>query len=189
MIKTILTLAVLIALGAVGYFWLSSMQGITPAAGAPTVTLGSTTGLPTGTTQQPQSTAPSNASPMIVPGSRDPQIVGDNQMLRIDQNSKLGNYLISYTGMTLYDYAKDFTASSTCYGDCAQVWVPYIVSGSDSISAQYGVNTAQTRVITRADGTLQVAYNGHPLYFYTGDTGPNTTNGQGVGGLWAVLKP
>ena len=126
---------------------------------------------------------------MIVPGSNATPIVGDNLMLGTNQNSKLGTYLLGYTGMTLYTYAKDDVGTSTCYSDCAQTWPPYIVSPSDRYNLEYGVNASDVGTITRADGTLQVTYNGHPLYFYTGDAASGDFNGQGVGGVWYVIAP
>ncbi len=41
-------------------------------------------------------------------------------------------------------------------------------------------------LVTRDDGTKQVAYNGSPLYRYTPDKAPGDTNGQGVGNVWFV---
>ena len=47
----------------------------------------------------------------------------------------------------------------------------------------------QVGVITRADGTYQVTYNGIPLYFYDKDKNVGDTTGQGVGGTWFVVSP
>jgi predicted lipoprotein with Yx(FWY)xxD motif len=41
----------------------------------------------------------------------------------------------------------------------------------------------------RADGTLQVAYDGAPLYYFANDTTPGDTNGQGLGDNWFVAEP
>jgi len=42
--------------------------------------------------------------------------------------------------------------------------------------------------ITRADGTMQVTYNGMPLYFWVHDAKAGDTSGQGIGGF-SVAKP
>ena len=34
--------------------------------------------------------------------------------------------------------------------------------------------------ITRADGSTQATYNGHPLYTYTADAAPGQANGNGI---------
>ena len=125
---------------------------------------------------------------VISPGSQATPIVGDNLMLGLDGNSKLGTYLIGYTGRTLYTYAKDNIGTSTCYDDCATAWPPYIVSSSDRMNTQYGVDATKAGTITRTDGALQVTYNGLPLYFYSGDAA-GTASGQGLGGVWYVMKP
>jgi predicted lipoprotein with Yx(FWY)xxD motif len=39
------------------------------------------------------------------------------------------------------------------------------------------------------DGKKQLAYNGIPLYYFAGDAGPGQLNGQGVGGVWWIVKP
>jgi predicted lipoprotein with Yx(FWY)xxD motif len=44
----------------------------------------------------------------------------------------------------------------------------------------------------RREGTVQVTYAGHPLYYFTGDTEPGQINCQNVdefGGTWLVLSP
>jgi predicted lipoprotein with Yx(FWY)xxD motif len=44
----------------------------------------------------------------------------------------------------------------------------------------------------RTDGTLEVTYAGHPLYYYAGDTAPGQTTGQALpqfGAPWYVVAP
>jgi predicted lipoprotein with Yx(FWY)xxD motif len=47
--------------------------------------------------------------------------------------------------------------------------------------------TGTLGVITRADGSTQATYDGHPLYIYTTDTAPGQAKGNGLnveGGVW-----
>ena len=85
-------------------------------------------------------------------------------------------------GMTLYWFAPDTSTTSKCTGACATYWPP--VTGP--VTAGSGV-TGTLGTITRADGTTQATYDGHPLYTYVGDTAPGQAKGNGKnlsGGLW-----
>jgi predicted lipoprotein with Yx(FWY)xxD motif len=85
-------------------------------------------------------------------------------------------------GFTLYWFAPDTPAKSTCYGTCAQYWPP--VTGTPT--AGPGV-TGRLATITRSDGSAQATYDGHPLYTYIGDSAPGQANGNNLnlnGGLW-----
>src|SRR4051812_24826026 len=42
-------------------------------------------------------------------------------------DSALGKILITDSGTTLYGFANDTAAKSTCYGACANAWPPVIV--------------------------------------------------------------
>ena len=85
-------------------------------------------------------------------------------------------------GRTLYWFAPDTATRSACYGSCAAYWPP--VNGP--ATAGPGV-TGTLSVLTRAGGSVQAAYDGHPLYTYVGDRAPGQANGNGLnlnGGLW-----
>jgi predicted lipoprotein with Yx(FWY)xxD motif len=43
--------------------------------------------------------------------------------------------------------------------------------------------------ITRADDSVQVTYNGMPLYYFAQDMLPGDTTGQGRGDVWWVVAP
>jgi len=78
---------------------------------------------------------------------------------------------------------------STCYGTCASVWPPLRPGGT--LTAGHGITQARLSIIARRDGTKQVAYNGHPLYYYVGDRAAGQTAGQGkdqFGGAWYLVK-
>lgn len=97
-----------------------------------------------------------------------------------------GSYLVDAKGMTLYLYTKDSAGTSVCTGGCANNWPPLTVSGQPS--AGTGVTASLLGTITRADGSTQVTYNGHPLYYYKSDSAAGDENGQGVGGVWYVVS-
>ena len=89
--------------------------------------------------------------------------------------------LTNAQGFTLYSFAPDTPAKSNCNGTCAQNWPP--VKGpatASGVSGTFGT-------ITRADGSTQATFNGHPLYTFAGDTAPGQNKGNGLnanGGLW-----
>jgi predicted lipoprotein with Yx(FWY)xxD motif len=90
--------------------------------------------------------------------------------------------LADANGRTLYWFAPDSAARSACYGSCAAYWPP--VKGP--ARAGPGV-TGKLSVLTRTGGSVQAAYDGHPLYTYVGDSAPGQANGNGLnlnGGLW-----
>jgi len=104
--------------------------------------------------------------------------------------SKFGKILVDSHGRTLYDFVADRTTTSTCYGACASLWPPLTVSGAPKAGPQ--VRASLLGTTKRTDGTSEATYNGHPLYYYAGDTKPGDTTGQNVnqfGALWYVLTP
>jgi predicted lipoprotein with Yx(FWY)xxD motif len=85
-------------------------------------------------------------------------------------------------GYTLYWFGPDTAGWSACQGGCARNWPP--VAGPATWGA--GV-TGTIGAFARPDGSLQVTYDGHPLYTTTADTGPGQAKGDGVwshGGEW-----
>jgi len=115
-------------------------------------------------------------------------VPGDNLTLGQSGNAALGNYVVGYNGMTLYTYALDKDGVSNCTGACATNWPPYVVTSTDNLVAESPL-AGTIGTLTRADGSTQVTYDGHPLYFYAADTQGGDTNGQGVGGIWYVVQP
>jgi predicted lipoprotein with Yx(FWY)xxD motif len=90
--------------------------------------------------------------------------------------------LTSAKGFTLYWFVPDTATKSNCNGACATYWPP--VKGP--ATAGTGV-TGTLTTVTRSDGSLQAAYDGHPLYTYVGDTAPGQAKGNGLnlsGGVW-----
>jgi len=101
----------------------------------------------------------------------------------------LGQILTDAQGRTLYLFARDTGAGSMCDSSCAAVWPPLTTGGA--ALAGSGAASGLVGTITRADGSRQVTYNGHPLYYYVGDRNPGDTTGQNLdqfGGAWYVLS-
>jgi predicted lipoprotein with Yx(FWY)xxD motif len=103
-------------------------------------------------------------------------------------SGKAGIWLTNSAGRALYVYTKDKGTTSECYGACATAWPPLTTTGKVTISGKYVV-PKDLGFTTRSNGTKQVTYGGHPLYYFKGDTGPGQTNGQGVGGVWFLVGP
>jgi len=105
-------------------------------------------------------------------------------------STKLGMVLVDGSGRTLYLFQKDQPNQSACTGACVAAWP--IDQSSGTPKAGGGVKASLLGTIRRADGTTQVAYNGHPLYYYDGDSGAGQLNGQDVdafGAKWFVVTP
>jgi predicted lipoprotein with Yx(FWY)xxD motif len=102
------------------------------------------------------------------------------------RSSEYGRVISDANHRALYSFDADHGPTSTCYGECAAAWPPLLTKGTPSTGA--GVNGALLGTTTRKDGTLQVTYDGHPLYYYSGDTGEHIMC-QHVklhGGFWFV---
>jgi predicted lipoprotein with Yx(FWY)xxD motif len=102
--------------------------------------------------------------------------------------SKLGGFLTDAAGRSLYLFEADKTSSSTCYSACASIWPPLTTSGA--VKAESGVLAAHLGATKRTDGSTEVTYGGHPLYYYAGDSKPGDITGQGLnqfGAKWYVV--
>ena len=106
------------------------------------------------------------------------------------KTASLGQFLTDGSGKTLYLFEADKTSQSTCSGACAGAWPPFMASGS--VTASSGVDQSKVGTTTRSDGSKQVTYNSHPLYYFIGDVSAGDTNGQGknaFGAEWYVVSP
>jgi len=105
------------------------------------------------------------------------------------RKSPLGQILVDGSGRTLYLFEADKANSSKCYGDCASVWPPLIASSTPTGGA--GINQSLLTTTTRKDGSLEVVYNGHPLYYFVSDKQAGDTTGQALssfGADWYVIS-
>jgi predicted lipoprotein with Yx(FWY)xxD motif len=104
-------------------------------------------------------------------------------------HGKLGRMLVDTRGRTLYLFLEDRRGHSTCTGRCAKVWPPALVAAGARPRGGAGVHRALLGTTTRADGTRQIVYRGHPLYRMSADERPGDMVGQGFLGTWFVVSP
>jgi predicted lipoprotein with Yx(FWY)xxD motif len=101
-----------------------------------------------------------------------------------------GSFLTDGSGRAVYLWSKDTMDKSACSGACVGAWPPVPASGT--LTASGGAKMSELGTITRSDGSKQVTYDGHPLYFFAGDTGAGQLSGQGndgFGAKWWLVAP
>jgi predicted lipoprotein with Yx(FWY)xxD motif len=101
-----------------------------------------------------------------------------------------GTYLTDASGRTLYLFMADSGGTSNCNGTCAAVWPPLTTTGAPTAGS--GASAADLGTITRSDGTKQVTYSGHPLYYFAQDASAGQLTGQGnpgFGAKWWIVSP
>jgi predicted lipoprotein with Yx(FWY)xxD motif len=100
--------------------------------------------------------------------------------------SGIGAVLQAPSGFTLYHLTTETNGKVSCTGNCASTWPPLIASSGKVPAASPDV-AGHLGTVERPDGSLQVTFDGMPLYTYAGDSGPGQANGQGIGGVWFAV--
>lgn len=137
----------------------------------------------------PTTAPPSSSAPGYGPASPSPTTpapAAGGTALKFG-TPKFPTALTDSAGKAVYLFEADTSTASTCYGACATAWPPVLTTGAPSIT---GGDMGKLGTTTRTDGTKQVTYNGHPLYYFAGDTKPGDTNGEGskaFGAGWYLL--
>ena len=101
-----------------------------------------------------------------------------------------GTYLAGPNGHALYLWVADSGGKSACSGACAHAWPPLLTKGNPT--AGNGVTASDLGTTMRSDGTEEVTYKGHPLYYFVADTSAASTKGQGsdsFGAKWWLVAP
>jgi predicted lipoprotein with Yx(FWY)xxD motif len=91
-------------------------------------------------------------------------------------------YVMYQDHMSLYTYSEDEIGKSNCYNECAKDWHPATLDAETKLGESYSL-------INRADGTIQAAFRGMPLYLYSKDRKPGDIYGDGVDGVWHLARP
>lgn len=101
------------------------------------------------------------------------------------QQPGLGTFLTDGAGRTLYFFNHDGPGSTACTGTCLSIWPAF---SSGPLVAPSLLKSSDFSGGTRPDGVAQSLYMGHPLYYYSKDTKPGDTNGQGFISAWYVAN-
>jgi predicted lipoprotein with Yx(FWY)xxD motif len=101
-----------------------------------------------------------------------------------------GVYLTGAGGRPLYLWVADTNGKSVCSGQCAKFWPPLTTKGKPVASGSAKASLLGT--VKRSDGTTQVTYKNHPLYYFLEDKTKGSFKGQGsdaFGADWWLVTP
>lgn len=107
----------------------------------------------------------------------------------ISAESDFGPILFDGRGQAIYLFDVEATTEPRCYDACADAWPPVVTDGAPL--AGDGVRSSLLGTTRRTDGTTQVTYGGHPLYFYAHE-GAHEVKCHDVflnGGNWYAVQP
>jgi predicted lipoprotein with Yx(FWY)xxD motif len=105
------------------------------------------------------------------------------------RSSAYGKTIFGPGAKVVYVFGADRGSTSHCYGVCAKAWPPLVTTSAPL--AGPGVEKKLLGTTKRRDGSLQVTYNGRPLYYYSADkVGKIMCQHANMhGGLWLIIKP
>lgn len=127
---------------------------------------------PSGKTAEPSPAPPSTTGTVITTG-----------------DSEFGTMLFNEKKQAIYIWEREGSEKPECYGNCAEAWPPVLTDGEPQAAGS--ANSSLLGTTTRTDGSIQVTYNGHPLYYYAHE-GPGEVECHNIsthGGLWWVIQP
>jgi predicted lipoprotein with Yx(FWY)xxD motif len=105
------------------------------------------------------------------------------------RSTEFGKAVFGPNGKVVYVFGADRGTTSRCYGVCAAAWPPVLTKGAPQAGS--GVEAKLLGMTKRKDGSRQVTYNGHPLYYYSADKAGKVMcqHANMHGGLWLIIKP
>ena len=104
-------------------------------------------------------------------------------------DSEFGEMLFDDRGQAIYLFDRERTSTPDCYDECAAAWPPVLSDGTPQAGG--AADPALLGTTQRTDGSVQVTYAGHPLYFYANEE-PGEVLCHNVflnGGWWYVVTP
>ncbi len=117
-----------------------------------------------------------------------PEATQAGQAYEVDlaNDKDLGKFLTGEDGKTLYLFTPDTATTSNCNTGCIESWPAFTLEAGETVKGGAGV-TGTFGTITRQDGSMQVTYAGHPLYYYGADQAAGDVMGQGLFSKWYVV--
>ena len=105
------------------------------------------------------------------------------------RSTEFGKAVFGPNGKVVYVFGADRRSTSRCYGVCAAAWPPVLTNAAPQAGS--GVEPKLLGTTTRKEGTRQVTYDGHPLYYYSVDKVGKVMcqHANMHGGLWLIIKP
>lgn len=98
------------------------------------------------------------------------------------KKGKVGDVVVDAEGRTLYRFTAEAQGRPVCTGDCVATWPPATVATATGLPDHVAT-------VKRPDGgALQLTYDGHPLYRFSGDQSASDAKGDGVAGQWYAVK-
>jgi predicted lipoprotein with Yx(FWY)xxD motif len=136
------------------------------------------------------STSTTTPSPTTAPGtttSTAPPAAAGTAVTTGD--SEYGVMLFDQRNQAIYLFDAEGDGTPACYDECAADWPPVLTEGTPQAAGH--VQGGLLGTVQRTDGTMQVTYAGHPLYFYAHEA-PGEVLCHDVddyGGTWLVVTP
>jgi predicted lipoprotein with Yx(FWY)xxD motif len=131
-----------------------------------------------------------SAAPAAAPSANPTPVVASGAIIGVG-STRLGQVLVDGKGRTLYLFVADSGAQSACNSSaCVRYWPPVLTTGAPQAGA--GVSASLLGTTARQDGTTEVTYAGHPLYYFISDKNEGDVTGEGIdgfGGPWYVVSP
>jgi predicted lipoprotein with Yx(FWY)xxD motif len=121
-----------------------------------------------GTTAAPATAAPSTSGP-----------ASSGPSLKVLAGTARGDVVTDGDGRVVYLFEKDQGTTSACSGGCLDAWPPFKADATPAAGA--GVDAAK---LGTSNG--QVTYNGHLLYYFSGDAAPGDLKGADIPSWYAV---
>ena len=117
-----------------------------------------------------------------------PPAAAAGPLLKTADNATLGKIVVDSGGRTVYTFDKDTSSTSACTGGCAGTWPAVLVPDGTATPTAEGVTGTLASSPRPDGGGNQLTLDGKPVYRYAADAAPGDAKGDGVGGVWHVVK-